>query len=115
VLRLANCQSGSQSEFPANEIVDAGFLELVRYGIRRPDDPIIVDSLRVVDAVLKTETRLRMYYIDIAVPWEQTAPIRFTFLWAATGVEQTRLATFCIGDYLAATYGIGTLARRTTC
>ena len=26
------------------------------YGIRRPDDPIIVDSLKVVDAVLKVET-----------------------------------------------------------
>jgi glucoamylase len=36
--------------------VDAGFLELVRHGIRRPDDPIIVDSLKVVDAVLKVET-----------------------------------------------------------
>ena len=35
-----------------------GFLELVRYGIRSPDDPIIQDSLRVVDAVLKVETPL---------------------------------------------------------
>ena len=41
---------------PAKEIVDAGFLELVRYGVRRPDDPLIVDSLRVVDALLKVET-----------------------------------------------------------
>jgi glucoamylase len=41
---------------PAKEIVDAGFLELVRYGVRRADDPVIVDSLRVVDAVLKVET-----------------------------------------------------------
>jgi glucoamylase len=36
--------------------VDAGFLELVRYGIRGADDPIVEDSLRVVDAVLKVET-----------------------------------------------------------
>ena len=42
-------------QFPAAEIVDAGFLELVRYGIRRPGDPLIEDSLRVVDAVLKTD------------------------------------------------------------
>jgi glucoamylase len=42
--------------FPAKEIVDAGFLELVRHGIRRADDPIIVDSLKVVDAVLKVDT-----------------------------------------------------------
>ncbi len=36
--------------------MDAGFLELVRHGIRKPDDPIIVDSLKVVDAVLKVDT-----------------------------------------------------------
>jgi glucoamylase len=39
--------------FPAAEIVDAGFLELVRYGIRKPGDPLMEDSLRVVDAVLR--------------------------------------------------------------
>ena len=36
--------------------VDAGFLELVRYGIRRADDPLIIDSLKVVDHCLKIET-----------------------------------------------------------
>jgi glucoamylase len=36
--------------------VDAGFLELVRYGIRKASDPVIVDSVRVVDAVLKVDT-----------------------------------------------------------
>jgi glucoamylase len=41
---------------PAKEVVDAGFLEFVRYGVRRADDPLIVDSLRVVDAILKVET-----------------------------------------------------------
>ena len=54
-LTIAN-QPPVQREFAAKEIVDAGFLELVRYGIRKPDDPLIVDSLRVVDAVLKVET-----------------------------------------------------------
>jgi len=53
---LSNQPPGAQYQFPAKEIVDAGFLELVRYGIRRADDPIIRDSLRVVDAVLKVET-----------------------------------------------------------
>jgi glucoamylase len=33
--------------------VDAGFLELVRYGVRRAGDPLMEDSLRVIDAVLK--------------------------------------------------------------
>jgi glucoamylase len=55
-LALANQPPGARTEFPAKEIVDAGFLELVRYGIRGADDPIIQDSLRVVDAVLKVDT-----------------------------------------------------------
>jgi len=55
-LVLANQPPGTRNEFPAKEIVDAGFLELVRYGIRSANDPIIKDSLRVVDAVLKVET-----------------------------------------------------------
>ena len=37
-------------------MIDAGFLELVRYGIRRADDPLIVESLKVVDHCLKYET-----------------------------------------------------------
>ncbi|MDF2626348.1 MAG: glycoside hydrolase 15-related [Symbiobacteriaceae bacterium] len=56
LLYIANRPPGTQVAFPARDIVDAGFLELVRYGIRRPDDPLVVDSLRVVDAVLKVET-----------------------------------------------------------
>ena len=55
-LKLANQPPGMPQEFPAKEIVDAGFLELVRYGIRAPDDPLIKDSLRVVDNVLKVDT-----------------------------------------------------------
>jgi glucan 1,4-alpha-glucosidase len=38
------------------EIVDAGFLELVRLGIAAPDDPLIVKSLAVVDKVIKVDT-----------------------------------------------------------
>ena len=44
---------GQRVEFEAREIVDAGFLELVRYGVCRAGDPLMVDSLKVVDAVLK--------------------------------------------------------------
>lgn len=46
----------SQQEFPAREIVDPSFLQLVRYGIRHPHHPLIVDSLKVVDRLLKTAT-----------------------------------------------------------
>lgn len=56
VLALANRPPGTPWRFPAKDIVDAGFLELVRYGIRRPDDPLVTDSLRVVDSVLQVET-----------------------------------------------------------
>jgi glucoamylase len=47
---------GAQTEFPAKEIVDGGFLQLVRYGIRSPNDPIIKDSIKVIDAVIKVDT-----------------------------------------------------------
>lgn len=55
-LHVKNCAPGQRYGFPAKEIVDAGFLELVRYGIRKPGDPLIEDSLRVVDALLKVDT-----------------------------------------------------------
>ena len=54
-IQLANRPPGTRTEFEAREIIDAGFLELVRYGVRRADDPLIADSLKVVDAVLKRE------------------------------------------------------------
>ncbi len=56
ILHIANHAPGAQSDFPARNIVDGGFLELVRYGIRRPDDPTVVATLKVIDAVLKTDT-----------------------------------------------------------
>lgn len=54
--RIANRGPEERNVFEAREVVDAGFLELVRYGIRRADDPLIVDSLKVVDHVLKVDT-----------------------------------------------------------
>jgi glucoamylase len=58
MLMIRNRPPGSQWEFPAKDIVDAGFLELARYGIRKPGDPLIEDSLRVIDVLLKVETQL---------------------------------------------------------
>jgi glucoamylase len=49
---------GAPDRFPAAEVVDSGFLDLVRFGIRSATDPIIEDSVRVVDATLKVETPL---------------------------------------------------------
>ncbi len=56
IIEIKNRPPGSQYLFPAKDVVDAGFLELVRYGIRRPNDPLVEDSLRVVDHVLKVDT-----------------------------------------------------------
>jgi glucoamylase len=56
VLHIANRGANEQSDFPAKNVVDGGFLEFVRYGIRKPDDPLILASLAVIDTVLKVET-----------------------------------------------------------
>jgi glucoamylase len=54
-IRLANRGPGEQYEFEARGVVDAGFLELVRYGIRDAHDPLVVDSLKVIDRTLKVD------------------------------------------------------------
>jgi glucoamylase len=56
MITLANRPPEGPYQFPAREIVDAGFLELVRYGIRGAGSRLMEDSLRVVDAVLKVNT-----------------------------------------------------------
>jgi glucoamylase len=56
ILEVRNQPPGAPTGYPAKDIVDAGFLELVRYGVRLPGDPLIEDSLRVVDAILKVHT-----------------------------------------------------------
>jgi glucoamylase len=38
------------------DVVDAGFLELVRLGIRAADDPMIDRSLKVIDSTIRVET-----------------------------------------------------------
>lgn len=56
MLTFASQPPDQPTEYPAREIVDAGFLELVRYGILAPDDPLVIDSLKVIDATLKADT-----------------------------------------------------------
>jgi glucoamylase len=55
MLDLRNQPPGSHAAVPAKDVVDGGFLELVRYGIRKPHDQLIKDTLKVVDAVLKVQ------------------------------------------------------------
>lgn len=42
--------------FDERDIVDAGFLELVRLGIKPANDPIIQNSLKVIDQVIRVKT-----------------------------------------------------------
>jgi glucoamylase len=55
LVRLANQPPGARNTFEAREIIDGGFLELVRYGVRRADHPLIIDSIKVMDAALKRD------------------------------------------------------------
>lgn len=41
---------------PADEQIATDFLQLVRYGLRRADDPCILDSLKTIDQLLKIDT-----------------------------------------------------------
>jgi glucoamylase len=38
------------------KILDPGFLELVRLGVKAPRDPVIVESLKLIDQLIKVET-----------------------------------------------------------
>ena len=41
---------------PADEQIATDVLQLVRFGLRRADDPLIVDTVRAIDALLKVDT-----------------------------------------------------------
>ncbi|AMV71208.1 glucan 1,4-alpha-glucosidase [Desulfuromonas carbonis] len=46
-----------QAESPACHLISPDALALVRFGLRRADDPRILDTVKVVDALLRTETK----------------------------------------------------------
>ncbi|MBX5467199.1 MAG: glucan 1,4-alpha-glucosidase [Firmicutes bacterium] len=52
---IKNQPPGVDPLVPEGAVIDPGFLELVRYGIKAPDDPHILTSLAVVDQVLKVD------------------------------------------------------------
>jgi glucoamylase len=54
-VKIKNHPGGSQT-FPASEIVSVDALALVRFGLRSADDPKIQNTVKVIDALLKTET-----------------------------------------------------------
>lgn len=52
---LRNQADSGHADRPEGGLVDGGFLALVRYGIKNPDDPHILAGVAVYDAVLKKE------------------------------------------------------------
>jgi glucoamylase len=54
VLPIKNRATGNG--LPAAEQVGVDFLQLVRFGLRRADDPLILATLKVADALLRVET-----------------------------------------------------------
>jgi len=53
-LKIKN-QPADKGTLPASAVVSPDALGLVRYGLRAADDPRIVDTVKVIDATLKTE------------------------------------------------------------
>jgi len=43
-------------EIAASELIATDFLQLVRFGLRQPDDPLILQSISIVDRLLKVDT-----------------------------------------------------------
>src|SRR4051794_37446415 len=49
---------GSDLELRGDQQIGTEFLQLVRFGLRRADDPLILGSLKLADALLRTDTPL---------------------------------------------------------
>ncbi|MEL6862560.1 MAG: glycoside hydrolase family 15 protein [Pseudomonadota bacterium] len=56
---------------PEDQIVDGGFLELVRYGVRAWDAPSIVDSIEELDGDHEDNLRVRYEFGDGLVGWRR--------------------------------------------
>jgi glucoamylase len=79
---------GGPSVIDQRKVADAGFLELVRLGIKPADDSVIINSLKVVDAQLSTTTPNGIFWhrynfdgygeTATGAPWGVTSPNTFT-------------------------------------
>ncbi len=52
---IKNVLPGQPNQYPEETVIDGGFLELVRYGIKSPRDSHIRDSVKAYDAILKVD------------------------------------------------------------
>ena len=48
--------NSSSLKVDERKIVDAGFLELVRLGVKSPRDPLILESLALIDQMISVKT-----------------------------------------------------------
>jgi glucoamylase len=95
---LAN---GGPSSMDQRAVADAGFLELVRLGIKPASDRVIINSLRVVDAQVGVATPSGMFWhrynndgygeTSTGAPWSLTSPGTLTThgrLWPIFACER---------------------------
>jgi hypothetical protein len=68
-------------------VIDAGFLELVRLGIKRADDQLIVESLVLVDQLIKVETLNGKAGIATTTTLMEKNVMAVNFVMAATAVD----------------------------
>ncbi|SJZ83284.1 glucoamylase [Enhydrobacter aerosaccus] len=54
--RIPMKNRGPDAEIVAFDQVSTGFLQLVRFGLRRPDHKVVLDTLKVVDGTIKVDT-----------------------------------------------------------
>lgn len=52
---IKNLPPGASSFFPEQVVIDGGFLELVRHGVKEPDDQHVVMSVEAYDGLLRKE------------------------------------------------------------
>ena len=53
---ILKAKATNKKGIPIDEVVSVDALALVRFGLRAPDDPRIVNTVKVIDALLKAET-----------------------------------------------------------
>jgi glucoamylase len=103
--------NGGPSSIDQRAVADAGFLELVRLGIKSPYDREIINSLQVVDAQIGVTTPNGMFWhrytddgygeMSTGAPWAVTDPDTFTThgrLWPIFAGER--------GEYDLAAYSV---------
>ncbi|MCL5971388.1 MAG: glycoside hydrolase family 15 protein [Firmicutes bacterium] len=52
---IKNLPAGAPNLYPEEMVIDGGFLELVRHGLKSPSDPNIVESVEAYDALLRQD------------------------------------------------------------